>query len=157
MRIAAGVLLLFVAACGSSGSFVDASQPGAPFSLAGCGFTRDPEFNQGYASTEEMVFLFENVSERPQTVESIAIRQLDELSSPVQLDAGSERVDRMIDPGEELEVKMLVRVRPRVYERGTPPGRGGLALDIILRHADGTNYRYPVRIPLKTVVGVRQP
>ncbi len=156
MRISLAALLL-LAACGSSGAFVDASQPGAPLSFAGCGFTREPEFEQGYASTEEMVFLFENVSDRPQTVESLAIRQLDDLSSPVQLDAVSRRVGRMIDPGEELEVKMLVRVRPRAYERGTPPGRGGLALDIMLRHADGTNYRYPVRIPLKTVIGVKQP
>ena len=99
--------------------------------------------------------IFENVSERPQTVESILVRQVNESTSPLRVDNASKRIDRMIDPGEELEVKMLLRVTPQRVEGGALlGGQRGIAFDVVLRTADGTSYRYPIQVPLKTTVGV---
>ena len=154
MRIAAAVLLL-LAACSSGGSISDGTQTGGPFSFAGGGFTTDnPQFGR-YPSTEELMILFENVSERPQTVESIQIRQVNESSSPLLVESASKRIGRMIDPGEELEVTMLVRVTPQRVEGGALlGGRRGITFDVILHTGDGANYRYPVQVPMKTTIGV---
>ncbi len=154
MRI--GAVLLLLAACSSGGgpSLVDGSQVGGPFSFAGGGFTTDnPQFGR-YPSTEEMMVIFENVSERPQTVESILIRQVNESTSPLRVDNASKRIDRMIDPGEELEVKMLLRVTPQRVEGGVLLGQRGISFDVVLRAADGTSYRYSIQVPIKTTVGV---
>ena len=154
MRIAAAVLVL-LAACSSRGSVADGTQTGGPFSFAGGGFTSDnPQFGR-YPSTEDFLVIFENVSERPQTVESIQIRQIDELSSPLRIDNASQRINRMIDPGEELEVKMLLRVTPQRVEGGARlGGQRGISFDVVLRTGDGTSYRYPIQVPMKTTVGI---
>jgi hypothetical protein len=158
MRIAAAVLFS-LSACASGagdGAIVDASQVGAPFSWVGGGFTSQSRHIGSTASTEEMTFLFENVSGRPQTAESLTMRQRNQSASPLLIDATSVRIGRMIEPGEELEVKMLVRVTPVQAERGAPMGfRRGLELDIMLRHSDGTTYRFPIEMPMPTTVTLR--
>jgi hypothetical protein len=152
MRIAAAILF-FLSACasgGGSGAVVDASQVGAPFSWAGGGFTSR---NTQIAPTEELIFIFENVSDRPQTAESLAIRQRNETNSPMLIESTSVRIGKMIEPGEELEVKMLVRVTYLRSEPGVPLGfPRGLQLDVLLRHADGTTYRFPIELPLRTTI-----
>jgi hypothetical protein len=155
MRIAAAVLLLLAACSSGGGSVVDATQTGGPFAFAGGGFASDnPQFGR-YPATEELVVIFENVSERPQTVDSILVRQVNETASPLRVDNASQSINRMIDPGEELEVKMLVRVTPNPVERGVVLGQRGISFDVVLRAADGTSYRYPIQVPLKTTVGLK--
>ena len=134
---------------------VDGTQTGGPFSFAGGGFTSDsPQFGR-YASTEELMVIFENVSGRPQTVDSIQIRQVNQSSSPLLVDNASQRIGRMIDSGDDLEVTMLVRVTPQRVQGGVALGGGrGISFDVVLHTADGTSYRYPIQVPMKTTIGV---
>jgi hypothetical protein len=156
MRNAAMILVLFSLGCasGGGGGVVDGTRVGGPFSFAGGGFTSEnPQFGR-YPSTEELMVIFENVSGRPQTVESIQVRQVNQSSAPLLVDDASQRIGRMIDSGEELEVTMLVRVTPQRIQGGVALGGRGVNFDIILRTADGTSYRYPVQVPMKMTIGV---
>lgn len=157
MRIAVGVFFLLTACAsgGGGGPVVDGSQVGVPFSFAGGGFTREPHLVEGVTSTEELAFVVENVSERPQTVDYVMLRQISESGSPVRIDPASKRVGRMIDPGEQLEVKILINMTPQRAERMIRIGDPGLVVHVDLRHADGTTYRYALTIPMKTTVAIR--
>jgi hypothetical protein len=146
MRYALASALLLLTACATGGvgePVVDAGMGTAPFALVSSGFVSGNPKYLSQTSTEEMTFVFRNVTETPQTAESLFISQLNETRSMFQVKRAVKRIDGVIAPGEELEVRVAATV-----ER-TPRGeRGGMEmieLNVLLK-ADGTSYRYaPVR------------
>ena len=143
MRYALVAALLLLTACASGGvaePVVDAEIGTSPFALVSSGFAAgNPKFLP-QTTTEQMTFVFRNVTDTPQKAESLFIRQSNEASSSLQLARASTRIDRVIAPGEELAVSVAASVALTPPEKRA--GVSGLELEVLLEHADGTRYRW---------------
>lgn len=143
MRYALAATLLLLTACASGGvaePVVDAEIGTSPFALVSSGFASgNPKFLP-QTTTEQMTFVFRNVTDRPQRFESLSIRQSNETESRLRLRRASTRIDKMIAPGETLEVSVAasVAMTPREERTRLSP----LELEVLLEAGDGTRYRW---------------
>jgi hypothetical protein len=118
---------------------VDADAGTAPFALVSSDFASGPNFLP-QTTTEPIKFVFRNVTDAPQSAESLFVRQSNEATSSLQVRRASTRIGRVVAPGEDLEVTVAatVAVTPREERAGVRAPE----LEILLEHADGTRYRY---------------
>ena len=143
MRYALAAALLLLTACASAPvaePVVDAEIGTAPFALVSSGFASgNPKFLP-QTTTEQMTFVFRNVTDVPQRAESLFIRQSNENESRLRLQRASTRIDKVIAPGEELKISVAASVA--MTPREERHGLSGLELEVLLEHADGTRYRW---------------
>ncbi|MFN2442067.1 MAG: hypothetical protein ABR517_05240 [Thermoanaerobaculia bacterium] len=144
-------LLALLAGCASSGpsSVIDGSRGGVPMAFGGAGLVdrmvTPPRAEMGSQVTVR--FLFTNVSDRDQYVASLRVTQSSAGSTRLRIEPAGTKVDRTVEPGEDIEIDVrltVYRSRPMSGE----PQQAGVRLDTRLLMRDGTAYSYPIEIPV---------
>ncbi|HVR44524.1 MAG TPA: hypothetical protein VMS56_13880 [Thermoanaerobaculia bacterium] len=154
---------LALASCASGDASsvpIDARDGNVPFALAGAGMPNPTPGSslpgaRNFEMTETIRFIFTNVTHRPQTIERLSVRQRSAGNTSTRMESTGVRVAKMIEPGEDIEIDVLVR-----FTRGTTrPGAIGSGIDIdgILELADGFRYLYPINIPVRVEIPARIP
>jgi hypothetical protein len=93
-------------------------------------------------------FLFTNVSDRDQYVASLRVTQSSAGSTRLRIEPMGMKVNRTVEPGEDIEIDVPLNVF-RSRSMAGEPQQASVRLDTRLLMRDGTVYSYPIEIPVE--------